>query len=230
MNNQRLAKILKCMQKMSGKSIGELSDETELTVDTINNLLYARVQKPGFFGICSLTEAMGFKVEELLVLAKDDETDEADAKELCEKLTGFLQARENGENPASAGKTVEETKTRPSKGVSPATQEALDRQKADLDQEHERQLDRFRSVHQGYAEKMKQQYDENLREVKMSCEKALANERAGSERLRQELTEENRRLQKKNSRLTILLIVETALIAALTVADLLLGYIGWFRR
>ncbi len=66
MNNVLLGKTLKVMYKMSGKTLNGLADETGLTVDTINNLFYARIQKPGFAGVCELTGAMGFSVKELV--------------------------------------------------------------------------------------------------------------------------------------------------------------------
>ena len=51
MNNLALGKTLKAMYKLSGKTLTQLSDETDLTVDTINNLFYARIQKPGLAGV-----------------------------------------------------------------------------------------------------------------------------------------------------------------------------------
>lgn len=66
MNNVLLGKTLKAMYKLSGKTLNQLSDETDLTVDTINNLFYARVQKPGLAGVQSLVEAMGFSMQQLL--------------------------------------------------------------------------------------------------------------------------------------------------------------------
>ncbi|MBO2515833.1 MAG: hypothetical protein CW338_00960 [Clostridiales bacterium] len=170
---------------------------------------------------------MGFRVEELLALAKDDETDAVAANELCEKLTGFLQGRETGEKTE---KTVENTKQKSAKTVSPATQEALDRQKSDLDSEYDRQLDRFRNVHQNYASQLREQYKDSLQEIRKSHAEALALEKEDRERQVQDLKAEISRQRKKNSRLVILLIAETALITAMAVADLLMGYAGWFRR
>ena len=63
MNNMALGKTLKAMYKLSGKTLTHLSDETDLTVDTINNLLYARIQKPGLAGVNALVKAMGFSIQ-----------------------------------------------------------------------------------------------------------------------------------------------------------------------
>lgn len=65
MNNILLGKTLKAMYKLSGKTLGELADASELSPDTVNNLFYARIQKPGFAGVCALTRAAGFTVSEL---------------------------------------------------------------------------------------------------------------------------------------------------------------------
>ena len=65
MDNILLGKVVKAMYKLSGKTLVQLADETGLTVDTINNLFYARLQKPGFTGVCALVRAAGFSVTEL---------------------------------------------------------------------------------------------------------------------------------------------------------------------
>lgn len=66
MNNVLLGKTIKAMYKMSGKTLTQLSDETGLSVDTINNLFYARIQKPGLDGVNTLVNAMGFSLQQVM--------------------------------------------------------------------------------------------------------------------------------------------------------------------
>ena len=54
MSNILLDKVIKTMYKLSGKTLTRLADETVLTADTINNLFYARIQKPGPAGVSAL--------------------------------------------------------------------------------------------------------------------------------------------------------------------------------
>ena len=74
MGNVLLGKTCKAMYKLSGKTISQLSEETDLSVDTINNLFYARIQKPGFDGVTKFIRATGFHVRDMtnfLEMAED---------------------------------------------------------------------------------------------------------------------------------------------------------------
>ena len=61
-----LGKIVKAMYKLSGKTVEQLSEETELSVDTINNFFYARLQKPSFIGVSKLVRATGYTMKDLV--------------------------------------------------------------------------------------------------------------------------------------------------------------------
>lgn len=63
--NDLLGKTAKAMYKLSGKTLQQLSDETGKTVDCINNLFYARIQKPDLFGVTAFVEATGYTMDQL---------------------------------------------------------------------------------------------------------------------------------------------------------------------
>ena len=98
MDNVLLGKVLKAMYKLSGKTLAQLSDETGLTVDNINNLFYARVQKPGYIGVSAFCRAAGFTSAELAAFleAADELPPDAD---ITERFVEYL--REAEENPAA---------------------------------------------------------------------------------------------------------------------------------
>ena len=91
MNNVLLGKTIKAMYKQSGKTIAQLSEETDLTIDTINNLFYARVQKPGLSGVCALVGAMGFHPADLIDFM-DTLKDEDENIDITERFTTFMNA------------------------------------------------------------------------------------------------------------------------------------------
>lgn len=87
MNNTLLGKTLKAMYKQSGKTITQLSDETGLSIDTINNLFYARVQKPGLSDVDTLSRAMGFSLMQLMEFTALDFPSDADITAAFAKYT-----------------------------------------------------------------------------------------------------------------------------------------------
>ena len=89
MNNILLGKTLKAMYKLSGKTLSQLSDETGLTIDTINNLFYARVQKPGLAGVQTLVNAMGFSLQQLITFL-DEHPDLPEDCDITELFTAAL--------------------------------------------------------------------------------------------------------------------------------------------
>lgn len=91
MNNVLLGKTIKAMYKLSGKTLPQLSDETGLTIDTINNLFYARVQKPGLAGVQALVNAMGFSVHQLLTFM-DEHPDLPEDCDVTELFTAYISS------------------------------------------------------------------------------------------------------------------------------------------
>ena len=113
MNNVLLGKTLKVMYKMSGKTLNGLADETGLTVDTINNLFYARIQKPGFAGVCELTGAMGFSVKELVGFMDSIGGSFNENMNISDKFNHYLFERTDGaDNLQNTAEPEEKTEAR----------------------------------------------------------------------------------------------------------------------
>ena len=91
MNNVFLGKTLKAMYKLSGKTLQQLADETGLTLDTLNNVFYARLQKPGFFGVKMLVEATGYTVTDLVGFMEYAK-DLPDTADITDELTKYLHS------------------------------------------------------------------------------------------------------------------------------------------
>ena len=163
MDNLLLGKVLKAMYKLSGKTLTQLSDETGLTVDTINNLFYARVQKPGYIGVCAFVRAAGFTPAELDGFLEAAEALPPDA-DITERFLEYLGAGE--ETQDFAGKSANGTvaaargavKTSGGTAGLPDGAAQIDL----LNREHEKQLDRYRATHLYYVDQLKSQYQEQI--------------------------------------------------------------------
>ncbi|MCQ2436974.1 MAG: hypothetical protein MJ099_01090 [Clostridia bacterium] len=105
MNNVLLGKTIRAMYKLSGKTLPQLSEETGLTVDSINNLFYARIQKPGLADLCALTAAMGFSVAQLTDFMAQRGSELADSDNVAEAFTLFLSG-DSEIQPVAAAETV----------------------------------------------------------------------------------------------------------------------------
>lgn len=196
MDNVLLGKVLKAMYKLSGKTLAQLSDETGLTVDNINNLFYARVQKPGYIGVSAFCRAAGFTSAELAAFleAADELPPDAD---ITERFVEYL--REAEENPAAgfAGAAGSAAKGAGSaaaaNGIAGSANSAkglvktnalsagaasgaairtassdLSAQLELLNTEHEKQLDRYRATHLYYVDQLKNQYEEQIDQLETS--------------------------------------------------------------
>ena len=95
MTNVLLGKVMKAMYKMSGKTISELADETGLTIDTINNIFYARLQKPGLLSISELAKACGFTVADLYEFVEQAE-DLPENAHITDEFTKFILKKREG--------------------------------------------------------------------------------------------------------------------------------------
>ncbi|MBQ0101639.1 MAG: hypothetical protein KBT31_02450 [Firmicutes bacterium] len=166
MKNILLGKTVKAMYKLSGKTLQQLSDETELTVDTINNLFYARIQKPGFAGVCALVNACGYRVEDLTgFLARAEKLPE-DA-DITAEFTKYLMTAED--TAAGAHASV------PSAGACTYTasdtngKSGCQRMNA-MQESYERQLDQIRSAHIAYVDQLNERYREQIGKTEKSAE------------------------------------------------------------
>lgn len=161
MNNNLLGKTLKAMYKQSGKTITQLSDETGLSIDSINNLFYARVQKPGLSDVDVLTRAMGFTLVQLMEFTALDFPADADITAAFAKFT--LAAEE----PTKEMRILQPKLQDP-------MEEKVNNQISLLKAEHEKQLDRFRATHLLYVEQIQNQYKAQLADM----EKLMHNDKA----------------------------------------------------
>ena len=203
MDNVLLGKTLKAMYKLSGKTLTQLSDETGLTVDTINNLFYARVQKPGFIGVSAFVKATGHAVSELSGFLEVAETlpEEAD---ITDEFTKYLFSVKDTIPSASIttayNPSVTATNTRTviattAKEASVGNESVSARKScgehvggcalsADgaathecclqiqtLNEEHEKQLDRFRATHLHYVDELNARHREQIEQMEEEVRK-----------------------------------------------------------
>lgn len=118
-----LGRILKAMYKTNGdKTLNDISEETGLSVDTINNLMYGRLQKPSFLSVCKMVEATGYTLNDLyefLSLA----TALPESADITEEFVKYIHSVE------ATVPTVPRTKApvdpAPSPGASPVAQKVF---------------------------------------------------------------------------------------------------------
>lgn len=157
MNIALLGKTMKAMYKLSGKTLNNLSEETGLTVDTINNVFYARLQKPSYFGIKSLVEACGYKMTDLTSFMEYAETLPKDA-DFIKEFSNYIISVENTN-------TLVEITNNCSVDNENTTQHECCNQIKELNEAHENQLNRFRATHLHYAEQLEKQYKEQIEQM-----------------------------------------------------------------
>lgn len=162
MTNILLGKILKAMYKLSGKTLTELSESSGLTVDTINNLFYARIQKPGFLGVSSLVEAMGFCIEDICRFREQAEKLPVES-DVTNAFTKYIFSVR--ETEASVDSTESDKNTAKAKH---SEAEYYRQQIRDLNENHELQFERFRQMHFSYVEQIKAQYQEQISQLESS--------------------------------------------------------------
>lgn len=153
MNNVLLGKTLKAMYKQSGKTITQLSDETDLSIDTINNLFYARVQKPGLSDVDTLIRVMGFHLTQLMEFLEQEHPSDCDITAEFAKYIFSVNDTPVERLPTSlpASTTAEDIR-----------EQKFSAQIQMLNTEHEKQLDRFRATHLRYVEQIQNLYKEQL--------------------------------------------------------------------
>lgn len=203
MNNVLLGKTIKAMYKLSGKTIAQLSDETELTVDTINNLFYARIQKPGLSGVCTLVKAMGFQPEELIRFMDSIEGENENA-DITERFTTYIASVRDAEPSAEPAKAA----------VPPA-------KKAESTPVNEQIAEGFRA--------QIEQLRESGKELSAHFERSIAGLKLTHEKETAYLKGEIDAQKKTNRRLAILLGCTVLLLLSFLFVDAMNHNIGWFR-
>lgn len=206
MNNIRLGKTIKAMYKLSGKTLAQLSEETDLTVDTINNLFYARIQKPGFFGVCKLVKAMGFEPEELIGFMEEPH-DEAENADITEGFTRYIASLRD-ESPGAENENVPPA---PAKAKKQTESCALNDQ-----------------IVAGFREQI-DQLKQSAKERREQYEKTLEGLKAIHRDEKTYLKDEIRAQKKTCRRLSYMLAGAILLAAAMLIFDVLNHSAGWLR-
>lgn len=224
MNNVLLGKTLKAMFRLSGKTLSQLSDETELTVDTINNLFYARVQKPGLASVQTLVNAMGFSLQQLLTFL-DEHPDPPEDQDITELFTISVSTAADG-----ASSVV------PAPNPLPAAKSSLSAEIELINEAHEKQLDRFRATHQRYVDQLKEQHSRQIdqmqahnRQMEQHFDHSVAELRSLHAQEIDHLDKHNARLRHALKTLVIVVVIENVLFLLLLLLDMIDRGIGWMR-
>ena len=206
MNNVLLGKTIKAMYKLSGKTITQLSEETDLTVDTINNLFYARIQKPGLSGVCTLVKAMGFAPATLIDFM-DSIEGESENADITEKFTVFISSVNDTVPSAEAAKPL----------VKPA------KEKAKSDEEIAKE-----QIAAGFRAQI-EQLKESGKELSEHFERSIAALNQTHEKETAYLKGEIENQRKTSRRLCILLACAVLLLLVFLFVDAINSNVGWFR-
>lgn len=216
MQNILLGKVVKAMYKLSGKTLQQLADETGLTVDTLNNLFYARLQKPGFFGVEAVVEATGYTVEDLLGFMKIAETLPADAdvtEAFAEYIFTAKETKPVVDSAVNCGKHTDGS----------VSADSCCMQIKTLNEEHEKELDRFRATHLHYVDELHARYQEQIRQMESSSQRieehynrSIAEIKKSHDREVDDYQKEMKRAQSINRLLTVALIA-VALVAGIVI-------------
>ncbi len=166
MNNVLLGKTVKAMYKLSGKTLSQLADETGLTVDTINNLFYARLQKPGFMGVCSLVKAMGCSVRDLTGFMEKAENLPAEA-DFTEEFTKYLATAEDTAQVVASAKEVQDEPGLLQEQLCTQYRTQIEQQRLSYDRMQEHYSRSISEIKKSHAEELERQ-EELIRHLKKS--------------------------------------------------------------
>lgn len=224
MSNITLGKVLKAMYKLSGKTLTQLSDESGLTLDTINNLFYARIQKPGLIGVNALVNAMGFSIQQLMKFLEEHQ----ELAEDCDVTALFTKYISSAEDTDAAVPAAKENVKAAKGKVSPEIEL--------LNEEHEKQLDRFRAANQRHMEQLQEQHDHQIaqmqayeNQMQRHFDKSVIALKEDHARELERMEKENARQRKTGRLLAIVVSIETGLILLLLILDMIDRNIGWLR-
>ena len=170
MNNVLLGKTVKAMYKQSGKTIPELSEITGLSVDTINNIFYARLISPGFNCVSLITEACGFSMSMLDGFLKHAEKIPSDV-DITEEFSKYIAEKDDELSliPSLVDTTVTEKENTAESAVS---EEPL----PDFYKEMSlRYLDQLNQLKESQGE-LKAHYEHSVTEIRKMHDRELARE------------------------------------------------------
>lgn len=207
MDNILLGKTIKAMYKLSGKTLTQLADETGLTIDTINNLFYARLQKPGFIGVSSLVAATGHTVAELAGFMDYAESLPGDAN-ITDEFTKYLFSVTD--TMPTVSPTAECTNNTGSHIAGGCCQQIQT-----INENHEKQLDRFRATHLHYVEQLSARYQEQISQMEESERKLKEHYDHSVGEIKKSHIQEMERREKEISALKRINLLETLALIAL---------------
>lgn len=221
MESALLGKVVKAMYKLSGKTLNQLSEETELTVDTINNVFYARLLKPGYFGVAAFVKATGYTMADLegfMNYAKELPED----ADITEEFTKYIFSVKEPVATVDSTVAAELAPHRPQDDIMTYETYCLEIKK--LNEQHEKQLDRFRATHLHYVDQINERYqeqigqmDESYRRLKEHYDHSVGEiKKSHAEELERQ-TEEINSLKKMIHRMIPVLIAESVAVILLAV-------------
>lgn len=234
-----LGKVVKAMYKLSGKTLTQLSEETELSVDTINNFFYARLQKPSYFGVSSLVRATGYTMSELdgfMNYAKQLPTD----ADIVEEFTKYIFTVKDTDASVVVTNTIKNTGAAVNSAVdiTAAADNAVPGQKnlslaemqeaeelhiLRINEQYEKQLDRFKATHLNYVEQLKISYQQQIllleesgRDMKEHFDRSISGIQNSHATELKRVENEVKNLRKLNYMLIITIITEAVVMALIT--------------
>lgn len=161
-----LGKAVKAMYKLSGKTLNQLSEETDLSIDTINNFFYARLQKPSFLGVSKLVEATGYSMNDLIGFLEASESFPANA-DYCDEFAKYMLSVE-----------LTTPSVKPARGTSvesatPSVDSTIDKYVEELNANHHEQVEQLINQFKEQIQQMensftrlKEHYDHSVGEIK----------------------------------------------------------------
>lgn len=174
-----LGKAVKAMYKLSGKTLTQLSEETDLSIDTLNNFFYARLQKPSFLGVSKLVEATGYTMNNLAGFLEVADTLPENA-DYCEEFAKYIICSDSHDTSviATIGSSAEST-TASANATTLMSADAdstvmlspnaavLKAQLDALSEAHEKELDRFKATHLRYVEELNLRHREQVDQIEL---------------------------------------------------------------
>lgn len=213
MNNILLGKTIKAMYKLSGKTLSRISEETDLTVDTINNLFYARIQKPSLGGVEMLVKDLGFTMQDLLGFL-DANPNLPESADVTDLFTKYHQSVCDAVPAASSA--ISAAPSADTKSLSPDTM---------LRSDHEKAIELLRESHKEQVLLLQESADRSSKQYESTISSISSFFESSRERLEGDL----KRLRKLYRVSALLFAVGSVIILLLLCIDFLNRSVGWLR-
>lgn len=200
MGNVLLGKTCKAMYKLSGKTISQLSEETDLSVDTINNLFYARIQKPGFDGVTKFIRATGFHVRDMTNFLEMAE-DLPETADITDEFTKYIfSSKENGS-------TVKSTKDTVPSAEKLREKEAYFAEIEKMNAHYEEKLEKYKEAQLNYVSEIQTRYKDQIAKMDEAETRLLENYERSLQEIKESSQNEIRAVRTNNRLLGLLAVV-----------------------